>query len=206
MPLFNPNEVVIETAKLMCTAARTAPKTKGVDLLTVFFLLPDEFAPLVTGLEQMSQKYDHLRSFRPYERDLDSLRNADALVVIGSRRKLMDIAGCDACGFSGDPNGCKAAAKAGATCAYNAKDLGIALCSAALIAHQRLIDNRIIDTVGRVIVNEKLYPEYCPQPIFDAAAVGLSVSGKNPFFDRLEMKQERKANAGRTADRDAEAP
>ncbi len=188
MPDFNPQGVLIQTAELMCAAARTAPKTKGIDLLSVFYLMPDEFGPVLDEMRAMSLKYDHLRPQRPYERDVICLQQAACLVVIASRRRLMDIAGCDACGFTGEPNGCKAAAKAGAACVYNAKDLGIALSSAALVAHWRLIDNRIIDTAGRAIVNRELYPQYTNGKVFDAAAIALSVSPKNPFFDRLEQE------------------
>lgn len=190
MPLPNNKNVIIETAELMCVAANTAPKTKGINLLSTFYLLPDEFEPLYDCLQQLSNKYDKIRPQRPYGRDLETLKNTDCLVVICSRRKLMDIAGCDACGFSGEPNGCKSAAAAGATCAYNSKDLGIAVCSAAIVAHRRFIDNRIIDTVGRAIINFKLYPEYTRGKAFDAVCIALSISGKNPFFDRLEQKME----------------
>lgn len=192
MPLANTKNIIVETAELMCAASITAPKTKGINLLSVFYILPDEFNPLYDSLEQLSNKYDHIRTQKPYKRDLETLRNTECLVVVSSKRKLMDIAGCDACGFYGEPNGCKAAAAAGATCAYNSKDLGIATCSAVLVAHQRFIDNRIIDTVGRAIINFKLYPEYTGGKAFDAVCIGLSISGKNPFFDRLEQKRETK--------------
>jgi uncharacterized ferredoxin-like protein len=188
MPNFNPQNAIIETANFMCVSAITAPKTKGVNLLTAFYLLPNEYGPLYEGLEKLSKKYDDIRVQRPYERDLETLKKTDCLVVISSRKKLMDIAGCDACGFSGEPNGCKAAALAGATCAYNSKDLGIAACSAAIVAHQRFIDNRIIDTVGRVIINFGFYRNYTQIDAFDAVSIALSVSGKNPFYDRLEGK------------------
>ncbi len=187
MPFPNYSEIIIATAQLMCAAATTAPKTKGVNLLTAFFLLPESFGPLKGSLSQLAERYDDLRVERPYSRDLRSLEHSECLVVLGSRRKLMDIAGCDACGFSGEPNGCKAAARAGASCSYNSKDLGIAVCSAALVAHQRFVDNRIIDTAGRAIVNFKLYREFGTENLFDVACVALSISGKNPFFDRAEQ-------------------
>ena len=198
MATFDPRDVILETAKLMCAAALTAPKTKGVNLLTVFYLLPEDFKPLYPAMQELSHKYDPLRPNHPFQRDLVTLKKADCLVVIGSRRKLMDIAGCDACGFRGEPNGCRAAAKVGAACAYNAKDLGIALSSAAIVAHQRFVDSRIIDSVGRAIINYKLYSEYSQGHIFDAAAIAISISGKNPFFDRLEEKVEAEARASKS--------
>jgi uncharacterized ferredoxin-like protein len=70
--------------------------------------------------------------------------------------------------------------KAGGTCAYNPIDLGIAVSSAAGMASQFHADNRIMYSIGRAAMDLGLFSKDVKQ----ALGIPLSVTGKNPFFDR----------------------
>ena len=65
-------------------------------------------------------------------------------------------------------------------CAYNTGDLGIAIGSAVSIAMDHRVDNRIMYSAGKAAVDMKLLGE----EVKVAFGVPLSVSAKNPFFDR----------------------
>jgi uncharacterized ferredoxin-like protein len=69
---------------------------------------------------------------------------------------------------------------AGGICAFNSGDLGIALGSAVSRAADLRIDNRILFTAGKAAVELGMFGD----DIRIAYGIPLSVSGKNPFFDR----------------------
>ena len=83
------------------------------------------------------------------------------------------------CGFCGHPT-CEEMVKHKATCAYNPIDLGIACSSAAGVASDFHADNRIMYSIGRACLDLKFFS----QTVKQALGIPLSVTGKNPFFDR----------------------
>lgn len=65
-------------------------------------------------------------------------------------------------------------------CVFNTTDLGIAVGSAASVAMDNRIDNRIMYSVGKAVVDMGILgPD-----VKLAYGIPLSVSGKSPFFDR----------------------
>ena len=70
---------------------------------------------------------------------------------------------------------------AGGTCSFNAGDLGIAVGSAAAMAADLRIDNRIMYTAGKDAVELGLLGE----DVLIAYGLPLAAKGKNPFFDRI---------------------
>jgi uncharacterized ferredoxin-like protein len=66
------------------------------------------------------------------------------------------------------------------TCAYNPIDLGIAVGSAVATASDFHTDNRVMYSIGRACLDLKLFS----QTVKQALGIPLSVTGKNPFFDR----------------------
>jgi uncharacterized ferredoxin-like protein len=69
---------------------------------------------------------------------------------------------------------------AGGVCAFNSIDLGIATASAAEVAGRFHIDNRVMYSIGRACLDLKIFGPKVKQ----ALGIPLSVTGKNPFFDR----------------------
>lgn len=166
-------QIAVRVAELMCVAARTAPKACGIDHVVT---------AIVAEEHDKQQLADTMRAFAEetnapfFARDAQNLLDSDACVIIGVRLQRMQIPACNLCGFEG----CAANEEAGARCAFNIGDLGIALGSAASIAADHRVDCRIMYTVGRAALKLGLMgPE-----VKVAHGIPLSISGKNIFFDR----------------------
>ena len=65
-------------------------------------------------------------------------------------------------------------------CVFNTGDLGIAIGSAVSVAMNHRVDNRIMYTVGQAVIEMGLLGDY----VKIVYGIPLSVSSKNPFFDR----------------------
>jgi uncharacterized ferredoxin-like protein len=161
-----------QVAALMAAAARTAPKTRGLDNIRVLSIDdPATRQQLIDKMNEIGRNEN-----RPgLIRDAGNIGNAPAIVVIGVES---NTAGLN-CGFCRKPT-CKALEESDGICSFNSVDLGIAACSAAAVASQFHIDNRIMYSIGRACVDLKWLPEKTHQ----ALGIPLSVTGKSPFFDR----------------------
>jgi uncharacterized ferredoxin-like protein len=161
-----------QVAALMAAAARTAPKTRGIDNIKTL-AIDDEPTKqkLVAKMRDIAAKED-----RPsVRRDAGNLENSPAVVVIGAES---NTAGLN-CGFCGKPS-CEALEEVGGICAFNSIDLGIATASAVEIAGRFHVDNRIMFSIGRACLDLGLFGPKVKQ----ALGIPLSVTGKSPFFDR----------------------
>jgi uncharacterized ferredoxin-like protein len=162
----------LQVAALMVAAARTAPKTRGIDNIRTI-AIDDEAAKrtVIAKMREIATKEN-----RPsLVRDAGNIENSPALVVIGVES---NTAGLN-CGFCGQPT-CEALESTGGTCTFNSIDLGIATASAAEVAGRFHIDNRIMYSIGRACLDLKMFGPKVKQ----ALGIPLSVTGKNPFFDR----------------------
>lgn len=171
---------VLETARSMCVAARTAPKTKGKDYIVTLILTGEDKDRLAAKTEEVGWRdygEDAVYWFVP---DADAIRRGDAVVLIGAKRSFRGVPSCGFCGFAD----CKACAAAGGKCAYSFVDLGVAVSAAALAASDARVDNRILWSAGKA-ATEMGYLE----GEIDWLAIPLSVSGKNVFFDRRRSKR-----------------
>lgn len=165
-------QAVLQAAKEICLAARTAPKGKGKDLLVTAIVSGAEKGQLSEKMREISVR-DELAFFA---RDAANLEVAAAVVLLGSRKEPLGLPHCGYCGFAD----CGAMVKAGGTCSFNSGDLGIALGSAASRAADLRLDNRIMYSAGKAALELGwLGPE-----VQIAYAIPLSATGKSPFFDR----------------------
>jgi uncharacterized ferredoxin-like protein len=165
-------DAVQQVAELMCLAARTAPKARGLDLLEVAVVSGETIMKLSKKMKEIGEREAH----PTFLRDSENIKQAQTIVLLGTRIKVIGLKYCSFCGW---PN-CAEAEKAGAICAYNTGDLGIALGSAVSVAENHRVDNRVMYTIGKAAIDLNLLgPE-----VKVAFGVPLSVSGKNPFFDR----------------------
>ncbi len=163
---------VLQVAALMVAAARTAPKTRGIDNIKTI-AIDDEATrrKLVAKMREIATKED-----RPsVARDAGNIENSPAVVVIGVES---NTAGLN-CGYCGKPS-CEALEEADGVCAFNSIDLGIATTSAAEAAGRFHVDNRVMFSVGRACLDLGLFGPKVKQ----ALGIPLSVTGKSPFFDR----------------------
>jgi uncharacterized ferredoxin-like protein len=162
----------LHVAALMVAAARTAPKTRGIDNIRSV-AIDDEPTKqkVIAKMREIATKEN-----RPsLARDAGNLEPSPALVIIGVES---NPAGLN-CGFCGKPT-CEALENDRGICAFNSIDLGIAAASAAEVAGRLHIDNRLMYSIGRAGLDLGLLGPNAKQ----ALGIPLSVTGKNPFFDR----------------------
>lgn len=161
-----------QVAALMTAAARTAPKTRGIDNIKTIAIDDDPTRQkLIARMHEIAQKED-----RPsFARDAGNIEHSPAVVVIAVES---NTAGLN-CGFCGHSS-CDALEEANGVCAFNSIDLGIASASAAEVAGRFHIDNRVMFSIGRACLDLKFFGPNVKQ----ALGIPLSVTGKSPFFDR----------------------
>lgn len=166
------NDGLIDAAKNLCVAARTAPKGKGKDLLVTAIATEDDKQRLQQQMRRIGER-DGIPFFL---RDAANLDHAPVIVLLGTRKEPLNIPACGFCGFVD----CNSMTAAGGTCSFNAGDLGIAVGSAAALAADLRIDNRIMYTAGKAAIELGMLGE----DVKIAYGIPLAAKGKNPFFDR----------------------
>jgi uncharacterized ferredoxin-like protein len=159
-------------AEDMCVAARTAPKAKGIDLIVTAIVKGDTINKLADRMLKIQKEQN---GSQLYIRDAESIKQASHIVLIGTKLQAVNLKACGICGYKD----CEHKAPE-ALCAFNPGDLGIAIGSALSVAADHRVDNRIMFSVGRAAVELGLLgPD-----VKMAMGIPLSVTGKNPFFDR----------------------
>ena len=160
-------------AEAMVSAARTAPKTKGVDRIRTMILTGDDIGRLADKMEEISDRFD-LPFFR---RDTGCINASMAVVLIG----VVDgPAGLEAaCGRCGAPD-CTEAREGKRKCVFAGVDLGIAVGSAVSMAADMRVDTRVMFSAGRAAAEMG----FTKERLTNILAIPISISGKSPFFDR----------------------
>jgi uncharacterized ferredoxin-like protein len=159
-------------AAAMAAAARTAPKTRGIDNIQAVAIDDENTKQILVSKMIEIARSENRPSF---ERDANTLAASPVIVVIGVQS---NPAGLN-CGFCGNPT-CDGLKSKGGVCAFNSMDLGIAAGSTAALAANFHVDNRMMFSIGRSCLELKLFPEGVKQAI----GIPLSITGKSPFFDR----------------------
>ncbi len=167
-------EVVRRVAEFMMTAARTAPKAKGIDNLVLAMATGSDIEKIAEKMEEIGNRDEGTPSFL---RDAENIRQAQAVILLGTHIKSQGVKYCGRCGFKD----CEEKDKhPGFPCTFNSGDLGIAIGSAVSIAMDHRIDNRVMYTIGQAVLEMKFLGE----EVMIAFGIPLSISAKNPFFDR----------------------
>ena len=167
------DDALIDAAKDMAVAARTAPKGRGRDQLHILILTDEEKDAVADTMRKIGEG----ESIDYFVRDAGNLRHAPVLLLIGTECSPLGIDHCGFCGYAD----CKENRENEVNpCAFSIGDLGIAVGSAVALAARKHIDNRIMFTAGRAAVDMGLFPK----PVTVAYGIPLSATGKNPFFDR----------------------
>jgi uncharacterized ferredoxin-like protein len=172
-------DATLQAANLMMIAARTAPKTAGVDDILTLIVYGPEKDTIAERMEKISDE----RKIEGFRRDAKNVRDSAAVVLVGVRggKSLgLDCGGCgqDSCReFDAEKKFGKDFA--GPNCIFKLLDLGIALGSAAKTAGTLNIDNRLMFRVGVAVQTLGLLPEA-------TVVIGIPVSamGKSIYFDR----------------------
>jgi len=180
-------DAVRTVANLMAVAARTAPKARGVDTVQSLVVEGEDVEALARAMEEAATGRPDFFA-NTLRRDAGNVRNSACVVLIGATgapRKPETPLDCGGCGLKTCNNMIKARAKAGAEtdflgpiCAFALMDLGIALGSAAKVAAEHNIDNRMMYTIGVGAMKLKWLD------VDAVIGIPLSANGKSIFFDR----------------------
>jgi uncharacterized ferredoxin-like protein len=165
-----------EVAAKMLTAARTAPKARGIDNLILAVATGETIRIISDKMKELAYGKDNLKFFI---RDADNILNAEAVVLIATKIKSNGLN----CGLCGYPTCAEKNQIPNAPCAFNSNDLGIAIGSAVSIAADNRADNRVMFSIGIAVRELKLMGDEAGI-IF---GIPLSASGKSPFFDRNQL-------------------
>jgi uncharacterized ferredoxin-like protein len=159
-------------AELMLAAARTAPKGCGADNLAAIIIDGEEKARLADQMRKIARETGE--DF--FARDGGNVDASAVIVILGARNNPLGLTHCGYCGFED----CTEMLKAGANCAFNVTDLGIAVGSAVSVAADHRIDSRVMFSAGKAAIALK----YLPDDVRVAYGIPLSASSKSVFFDR----------------------
>lgn len=164
---------LLDVAKKMAIAARTAPKTRGIDNIHILIITDNDIQKLAEHMKIIAER----DSVQFFERDASNLEFASAVLLFGTSYKSIGLKNCGWCGFKTCAEKDK---HPDIPCVYNVHDLGIAIGSAVSIAADNRIDNRIMFSIGKAALELNFFPK----EIKMALGIPLSATGKNPFFDR----------------------
>lgn len=166
MIMINPEEnleAILEIAKEACIAARTSPKANGLDSIVTAVIFGDEVNLLSSEMKRLGGE----KGLQFYIRDADNILG-HVIILVGTKLKEKVYE------FS--------AVTSEETNVYvtSGVDLGIAIGSIVSLLADKRIDNRVMLSIGKAAVNLKILGE----DVKLAFGIPLSVSGKNPYFDR----------------------
>jgi len=166
-------EAVLEIGRLMAAAARTSPKGKGSDTIMTVLLTGEDKDKVAERMKEIAINEE----IPFFQRDADNIKQVPAVLIIGTSFKPLGVPYCGDCGYID----CQECAKEGSgRCNFNVIDLGIALGSAVSVAALHHVDNRIMFSCAKAVLDLGLLP----QKIKMAYAIPLSLTSKSPFFDR----------------------
>ncbi|MFO7874523.1 MAG: DUF2148 domain-containing protein [Bacteroidales bacterium] len=178
MAVINENELrqdaLLDIARKMILAGRTAPKARGVNTIVMSILTGSDIQALATKMKEIGEQEDN----QIFLRDADNvMKSAKVVVIMGTEIQSLGLKTCGLCGF---PDCAAKDREPDVPCAFNTGDLGIAIGSAISILTDARIDNRIMYTIGVAARELGLLGKGC-KIIY---GIPMSASSKNPFFDR----------------------
>jgi uncharacterized ferredoxin-like protein len=160
---------VLHIARQMMTAARTAPKGKGADIIEIALITDDDIRRLSDEMYKLAGE----TGLKFILRDAANVLHAEAILFIGTVQRTQGL-DCAHCGFAS----CAEKPEA-VPCAINAVDVGIAIGSACATAADLRADTRVMFSAGLAAQRLRILGD-CGIVM----AIPVSASSKNPFFDR----------------------
>jgi uncharacterized ferredoxin-like protein len=171
----NREERLLQVAHEMMTAARTAPKGKGFDIIEIALITKEN----VRTLSDAMLAYYEKTGMKFILRDAENILKASAIIIIGTKQKTHGL-NCGYCGF----DTCELKNEhPKIPCAINTADVGIAIGSACSVAADHRVDTRVMFSAGHVAQRLNYLPG-CSS----VYAIPVSCSSKNPFFDRIQQQ------------------
>ncbi len=158
----------------MMTAARTAPKGKGVDIIEIGMVDGEELEVLSKKMEQLAEE----SGMKFLLRDAANVLVSECVIFVGTRAMAHGL-NCRHCGYDTCAQKLESV-----PCAINSIDVGIAIGSACATAADLRVDTRVMFSAGWAA--QKL--GYLGEGIEQVMAIVVSASSKSPFFDRKTNK------------------
>ncbi len=168
------HDYLLNAGRQIMTAARTAPKGKGVDIIEVTMVDGEDLLTIADRMEQLSEEM----GLKFFLRDAINIRESECVIFIGTRALAQGL-NCGHCGFA-----TCAGRSEGVPCAINSIDNGIAIGSACATAADLRVDSRVMFSAG--LAAQRL--GICGEGVEQVIALALSASSKSPFFDRKSNK------------------
>ncbi len=81
------HEHILQVARQMMTAARTAPKGKGIDIIEVALITDEEIKQLSDTMIAMVKEH----GMKFFLRDADNILNAECVILIGTREQAQGL-------------------------------------------------------------------------------------------------------------------
>ena len=81
------HEHILQVARQMMTAARTAPKGKGIDIIEVALITDEEIKQLSDTMVAMVEEH----GMKFFLRDADNILNAECVILIGTREQAQSV-------------------------------------------------------------------------------------------------------------------
>ena len=166
------------SAKLMALTAQTAPKSKGEDDVEIVVVTGGDKDRIAEKMIEMADERE-----KNFIRDGESVKKADAIIIIGAYGGKPLGLNCGACGF-GNCNEFRNTERkegrdfVGPNCAYKLIDLGIAIGSATKLSSILGADTRVMYRIGTVARKLGIAKSDV------VMGIPIAVTSKNPFFDR----------------------
>ena len=162
-------EYFVNAVRQILAAIRTAPKAKGLDIIEAIAVTGEDIHVLAEKTRAIGEE----KGMKFMLRDAENIMSAGAVLLIGTRAQALGL-NCGHCGFPACSE-----KPAPVSCVINTIDVGIALGSACAVAADLRLDTRLMFSIG--LAAQKLnWPADC-RTVF---ALPISISSKNPFFDR----------------------
>ncbi len=166
------DSAILDIAQEVMVAIRTAPKTRGLDKLSILLADGAEKDAIAAKLVELNEKSGGGRP--SFARDAKNVQDAQAVILIGVTVEPFGL-NCGYCGYD------TCAEKPNATpCAFASIDLGIGSGVAASLLGRKHVDNRLMFSIGYAALRMGWFAPGVTQ----ALGFPLSASGKNIFFDR----------------------
>ncbi len=177
------HEQVVAAARQMLTAARTAPKARGVDIIEAILVEGDDLKILADKMVEIGNE----RNRPSFIRDAGNVLQAECIVAIGTRYQSLGL-NCGHCGFatcaerenSNSQLSTLNSQLSEVPCSLNSIDVGIAIGSACATAADLRLDTRVMYSIGVAV--EQL--GWIGEEVHLTMGIAISASSKNPFFDR----------------------
>ena len=171
------HEQVVASARQMLTAARTAPKARGVDIIEAILVEGDDLKLLAERMVEIGNE----RNRPSFIRDAGNVLQAECIVAIGTRYQSLGL-NCGHCGFAtcAERENSSDSQLFEVPCSLNSIDVGIAVGSACATAADLRLDTRVMYSIGVAV--EQL--GWIGTDVHLTMGIAVSASSKNPFFDR----------------------